>query len=51
VAGIVGSVGLAVVALIIFLKRDALTAADVIIPIPHKDDMRVVTPSLKQTGD
>ena len=51
VAGIIGSLGLAVVALIIFLKRDALTVADVIIPIPQKDDIRVVTPSLKQTGD
>ena len=50
-AGIVGSLGLAMVALIIFLKRDALTVADVIVPIPQRDDIRVVTPRMKQIGD
>ena len=50
-AGIIGSLGLAVVALIIFLKRDALKVVDVKIPIPQKDAIRIVTPSMKQTGD
>ncbi|HET9908047.1 MAG TPA: CPBP family intramembrane glutamic endopeptidase [Anaerolineales bacterium] len=50
-AGIIGSLGLAVFALIIFLKRDALKVVDVKIPIPQKDAIQIVTPSMKQTGD
>jgi membrane protease YdiL (CAAX protease family) len=51
VAGIIGSLGLAVVALIIFSRRDALTAADAILPVHQRDDLRVIAPSMKQTGD
>ena len=50
-AGIIGSLGLAVVTLLIFLSRDALTVADTLLPLPQKDDIRVIAPRMKQTGD
>jgi membrane protease YdiL (CAAX protease family) len=50
-AGIIGSLPLALVAMIIFLKRDALTTTAAIIPVPQKVDTRVIAPSMKQTGD
>ena len=50
-AGIIGSLGLAVVASIIFLKRDALTSADAIIAGHKTSDIRVIAPGMKHSGD
>jgi membrane protease YdiL (CAAX protease family) len=50
-AGIIGSLGMAVVALLLFLKRDALTAVEVTTPTPQRDEIRIVTPGMKPTGD
>ena len=49
-AGLIGSWALAVVALIIFLKHDALSANTTITNTP-KDDLRVMASAVKQTGD
>jgi hypothetical protein len=49
-AGLIGSWALAVVTLLIFLSRDALTVADTDSPA-HTDDIQVLAPSMKHTGD
>ena len=48
--GFIGSWALAIVAFIIFLKRDALTA-NAMPPDTHKDHLRVMASAMKQTGD
>ena len=51
VAGIIGSLGMALVAALLFLKRDALTVAEGTTLILQKDEIRIVAPGMKQTGD